>query len=192
MRTTISTSAIILSSRPLRERSVLVSLFTKDMGYVRAVADGVLSPQSKLSQALATTSYGTYTLVRGNHEWRIRGGKGEGNAFYELTGDAWRAYRRILLLLQEVLHGEEPAEVLFKEITALYSSLSDPLTPSATASMVAELRIFSLLGVLDATPFPFICEYGMYEGDILRVAVAHQSTVYELIKKGREALGLVV
>ena len=188
MRTTINTKAIVLSSFPLRERSVMVSLLTEDMGYVRAIADGVRSTHSKLAPALVATSYGTYTLVRGSHDWRIRGGKEEGNAFYELSKESWEAYRFILSLLTSALHGEEHTSLLFNEVEALYESLLDPLTPSGAATLLAELRILSLFGVCDAKEIPSIARYGEYGVDALRAVLLEEGRAYELVKKGREAL----
>jgi recombinational DNA repair protein (RecF pathway) len=185
MRTTITVSGVVLSSYPVRERGRFVHLLTDTLGLVGARVDGVLSSSSKLAPALATTTYGTYTLVRGAHEWRIRGAQSTGNMFYELSAlrDQWSAFQDILRLLRTTLHGEEHTSFFYEELLASFRALHDPFVLPSHVRLLAEARILAHLGFADVESIPL----HSYDADTMRALTSSWKSIETLVSRGKDA-----
>ncbi len=69
------TKALILSSKEKGEANKVITLFTKELGLIRAVATGIRLNKSKLRFSLQEFSYVDVDLVKGKEVWRITTGK---------------------------------------------------------------------------------------------------------------------
>lgn len=65
------TEGFILSSIPVDEANRYISIYTKDLGLIRAVAQGVRNNSSKLKHSLQDLSFSKVSFVRGREIWRI-------------------------------------------------------------------------------------------------------------------------
>ena len=119
MHTLYSTECIVLGGVDSGEGSKYISLFTKDIGLVRAVAKSVREEKSKLRYCLQDFSCTYATLVRGKEVWRITGAEERYNLHNELKGESEKIFTitQILNLLQRLVHGEEKNEYLFDTLS---------------------------------------------------------------------------
>lgn len=146
------TNGFITSSRNTGEANKLFVIYTKEMGLVRAVAQGVRLHKSKLRFALQDFSYARIDLVRGRDMWRV-------TSATTLTSFPYaRADRQSLLLiarisklLERLCDGEEANTQIFTDfIQALY--LLDDTAISVETRTALELhlvlRIMNTLGYI--------------------------------------------
>jgi DNA repair protein RecO (recombination protein O) len=119
MHTLYSTECIVLGGVDSGEANKYISLFTKDIGLVRAVAKSVREEKSKLRYSLQDYSFTYTTLVRGREVWRITGAEEIYSLHHELKEDANKLFTvmQILNLLDRLVHGEEKNEYLFNTLS---------------------------------------------------------------------------
>jgi DNA repair protein RecO (recombination protein O) len=117
--TLYSTECIVLGSIDSGEANRYISLFTKEMGFVRAVAKSVREERSKLRYSLQAFSFTNATLVRGREVWRITGAEEKYSLHHDLKHDSNKlfAITQILNLLNRLLHGEEKNDYLFNTLS---------------------------------------------------------------------------
>ncbi|MBL7045388.1 MAG: DNA repair protein RecO [Parcubacteria group bacterium] len=142
--TLYTTECIVLGSRDSGEANKYISLFTKEMGLVRAVAKSVREERSKLRYSLQNFSFTDATLVRGKEVWRITGAEERYSLHNDFKEDRNKLFvvTQILSLLQRLVHGEERNDYLF-------STLSDGLEYLRSNEMNKEtLKNFEHLIVL--------------------------------------------
>ncbi len=117
--TLYSTECIVLGSYDSGEANRYISLFTKEIGLVRAVAKSVREEKSKLRYSLQNLSFTNATLVRGKEVWRITGAQVRYSLHQELKDDEDKLFviTQILNLLNRLVHGEEKNEYLFNTLS---------------------------------------------------------------------------
>ncbi len=160
-----TTPGFIVGSNQYGEADKLISIFTRDMGLVRAVAQGIRLERSKLRYHSNDYSFGVFSLVRGKEVWRLTSAQsgsigaqssvGTQNSSIELSGDvaAVQAFwARIALLLRRFLQGEEANTQLFEVIESCHIFLNTVLSQStnnldAIESLVV-IRIMHALGYI--------------------------------------------
>jgi len=108
------TDAVLLGSRNVGDSNKLFFLFTKELGFVPAVAQGIRHLKSKLRFSLQDYGYARVDLVRGKDIWRITNAE-HVNGYQELFHNRMHIafVARIFSLLQRLLHGEERNQELF-------------------------------------------------------------------------------
>ena len=117
--TLYSTECIVLGGVDSGEANRYISLFTRDIGLVRAVAKSVREEKSKLRYSLQDFSITYATLVRGKEVWRITGAEELYNLHNELKNESEKLFTvtQILNLLQRLVHGEEKNDYLFDTLS---------------------------------------------------------------------------
>ncbi len=73
MRHKYVTRALVLARAPVGETSASLALLTRDMGLVRARAQGVRCSGARLASPLITLAESELMLVRGAEGWRVTG-----------------------------------------------------------------------------------------------------------------------
>jgi recombinational DNA repair protein (RecF pathway) len=71
MYTIHTTPGFIIGSRPSGEAGKLLSIFTQDLGLIRATAQGIRFEKSKLRPFIQDYSVGIFSFVRGKEFWRL-------------------------------------------------------------------------------------------------------------------------
>lgn len=166
-----TTPGFIIESRPLGEAGKLLSIFTRDLGLVWAIAQGIRLEKSKLRYHSQEYSFGEFSFVRGKEFWRLTsagevsapivkgclGGdvltsqiKSDQNlvTFYDEKTECGSSREvseivgRTALLFRRLLHGEEPHPELFNEI----KSAADFLDAHGLLS-IEQLQTFETLVV---------------------------------------------
>jgi len=86
-----------------------ITLFTKDLGLVKAHARSVREERSRLRYSLQHFSYSDFSLVRGRDVWRITGAREHYNIHRALSAERQKQVMvsRLFALLERLLHGEE-------------------------------------------------------------------------------------
>jgi len=142
------TEGVVLSGRNIAEAGRFLSLFTEELGLVKALVQGARKLESKLRFHLENYTYGQFTLVRGREMWRLVGAQKTLRFKDPLVA-------RICLLLERLVRGEEKDQNLFQDIRAALLFLEKtPLRGEARAGLetILVLRIIDKLGYLKEEP----------------------------------------
>jgi recombinational DNA repair protein (RecF pathway) len=114
MYSVTTTSGFVIESRPSGEAGKILSIFTRDLGLVRASAQGIRLEKSKLRYHAQEYSLGEFSFVRGKEVWRLTNAS-RAESFVHLRQPSKELVARIALLLRRLLHGEEPHPELFEQ-----------------------------------------------------------------------------
>ncbi len=185
MRHKYPTKAIVLSRTPIAEESLLIALLTKELGLVRARAQGIRKMGAKLAAALPTLAESDVVLVAGKDGWRISGALLSGNHFYDLVPSARARAGRIATLLLRLVHGESPDAALYAIYESFLAALRTlPEAKHDAAELLAALRTLAALG-LDGG------EAGeAFDDDALALVEASRRSVIARVNRGIAASGL--
>lgn len=135
------TNGFILSSRNSGEANKLLSIYTKEMGLVKAIVQGIRLHKSKLRFALQDLSYSKIDLVRGRDIWRVTSATNI-NSFPFARGEkqSLLLIARVSKLIERLCVGEESNEKIFNDlIQSLY--LLDNLDISVESREALELHL---------------------------------------------------
>lgn len=112
------TTAFVLGHADIKEADRFFILFTRELGVIRATAQGIRKLSSRLRYGLQDFSYARVDLVRGKDVWRITSAtKIETEGLYILERLA--LFARILELVRRLYQGEEAVESVFKTVQSL-------------------------------------------------------------------------
>lgn len=107
-----STEGFVLGSKPYREAGKIIQIFTRELGLVWAIAEGIRLEKSKLRYYIQDYSFARFSLVHGKEFWRI-----VGVAEYNLKIDKKKEILNILapiaLVLKRLVQGEQAHEEIF-------------------------------------------------------------------------------
>ncbi len=152
------TKAFVLGWRPLREKDILLTIFTQELGLVRAIIKSGRDVRSKLRPHGSRFGYVGATLIRGKEFWRVVGLETE-----DVMSGLWSNTKvagttaRIFDLVEKLLPPEEVVTDLFNDFYTLISlfkkSVAADTAYLANLECLAVLRILHHLGYLPATPF---------------------------------------
>lgn len=141
------TNAIILGSRNVGEANKVFTLYTRELGLVRASAQGVRRAQSKLRYALQDLSHVSVDLVHGREVWRVT------SASFINSFPIARANRKSILLLARVARlverlcaGEEGNKELFDDLVQSFTILD---TDSVSDESRDALELYLVLRILN-------------------------------------------
>ncbi len=148
-----TTPGFIVSSRHTGEAGKLLSIFTKDLGLIRATAQGIRFEKSKLRPFIQDYSLGVFSFVRGKEYWRLTNAQEVPN-----KNNSHELIARLALLLNRLLQGEEAHPELFETLNSLFIFLqtSSDLTQENTKILesLIVIRILHRLGYV-STIFEF-------------------------------------
>ena len=126
MHTIHTTPGFVISSRPFGEAGKLLSIFTRDLGLIRASAQGIRFEKSKLRPFIQDYSIGVFSFVRGKEYWRLTNAQeiGQSDDGEERDGANKKKNEeliaRIALLLGRLLQGEQAHPELFGTLESLF------------------------------------------------------------------------
>lgn len=142
------TDGLVLGSLASGEASKIFSLFTKELGLIRARAQGVRETHSKLRYSLQDYFLASFDLVRGENGWRITSAIGEENlaAFSsEKRKQALAVLKRVTTLLARLFRGEEKDAVLFETLVYSFRKLKDETLPLGAIKDFEALLVMRVL-----------------------------------------------
>ncbi len=151
------TSAIVLGRTPIGESNAYISLLTRELGLIRAVARSVRSEKSKLRYALQRYTECEVSLVRGKDVWRITGAVPIFSHSENLSNSPLRRalVAKIARLLMRI-HGEERNEFAFDSVQSLFAALGEGKVDDL--ELITALRLLYALGYVgnEATLSPYV------------------------------------
>src|SRR3989339_461681 len=146
------THGFVLSSKNKGEANKMLTVYTREMGLVRAMVQGIRLHKSKLRFSLQDFSYASIDFVRGKEIWRITTASNISTfPFARSSKRSLLMIARISKLLERLCDGEESNEKIFDDfIQALF--LLDDMNVSASSREALELhlvlRIMNALGYI--------------------------------------------
>lgn len=110
------THGFILSSRNVGEANKLLMIYTREMGLVRAVAQGIRFHKSKLRFTLQDLSYVNVDLVKGRDIWRVTSARHISSfPFARANTQSLILITRVSKLIERLCPGEVENEVIFDD-----------------------------------------------------------------------------
>jgi len=142
MYTIHTTPGFVISSRPSGEAGKMMSIFTRDLGLIRASAQGIRFEKSKLRPFIQDHSVGIFSFVRGKEFWRLTNAKEKEDGVNVLDSrlEARELVARIALLLGRLLQGEEAHQELFETLDKLFSVLNSAEVNSNSVESITSLN----------------------------------------------------
>ena len=142
------THGFILSSRNKGEANKMLTVYTREMGLVRAMVQGIRLNKSKLRFALQDFSYANVDFVRGKDIWRITSASNISTfPFARASRESLLIIARISKLLERLCDGEESNEKIFDDfLQSLY--LLDDVSLSKSSREALELHL--VLRIMDS------------------------------------------
>ncbi len=120
------TNGFILSSRNVGEANKILSIYTKELGLVRAVVQGVRFNKSKLRFSLQDFSYTKIDFVRGKDIWRITSAENINSfPFARREKKSLLLIIRVSRLLERLCKGEESNESIFNDLIQAFYFLDN-------------------------------------------------------------------
>ena len=185
------TEAFVLSSYPHGETGVVFSLLTKEYGLLRATAQGLRTPQSKLRPTLQLFSQARTTLVHGKAGWRITTAQPLANVFYLFLEQprVQEMFARVFSLIRRLVAGEEDASKLFSICEAAVSFCRNQKPDEDTLRWVEVLlvvRILHELGYVGNLPKEISVDHDVWSGEHLAQVSTHHKRLIEAINQAIE------
>lgn len=146
------THGFILSSRNRGEANKMLTIYTREMGLIRAVAQGVRLHKSKLRFTLQDLSYVNVDLVRGKEIWRVTSAKHISSfPIARSINPSLVLMMKVGGLLERLCDGESPNVNIFDDfIQALYLLDDENISVSSRQALELHLvlRIMNSLGYI--------------------------------------------
>lgn len=140
-----STKGFIVSSENKAEADKVFFIFTKDLGLVRATAQGVRKQESKLRYALQDFSFGEFSMVLGKYGWRITNALSLESASLVANNET---KVKTLRLIKKLSGSDEPNEILFNEIVSAFNFIDNNKIKSTNDKSIEALLVLKVLSSL--------------------------------------------
>jgi DNA repair protein RecO (recombination protein O) len=118
------TEGLIIGSRNLGEANRLYQILTADFGLIKVLAQGVRHDRSKLRYHLENYSFNRFFLVRGREFWRLVGVEGLNLSIQRKESLVF--FKKISLVLQRLIQGEDPRLLIYRDLKQAYLLLKSP------------------------------------------------------------------
>jgi len=146
------THGFILSSRNTGEANKMLTIYTREMGLIRAAVQGIRLNKSKLRFTLQDFSYVHVDLIRGKEIWRVTSAKHISSfPFARKSTISLVLIARVTKLLERLCVGESPSENIFDDfIQALYILDDEEISFSQREALELHLvlRVMNSLGYI--------------------------------------------
>jgi DNA repair protein RecO len=139
-----TTPGFLVHSASHSEAGKFFLVFTRELGMIGCVAQGVRLSQSKLRYYTQDYSFSLFSLVRGKDVWRLVGAK-EMDGLGEVKEGNKKLYVQILALLRRLLPGEEKNEKVFGILENFYKYLSEKELEKEDKVLVEYLTVLRIL-----------------------------------------------
>jgi len=144
-----TTPGLIIDSRAYGEAGKTLSIFTRDFGLVRAVAQGIRLEKSKLRYQTQNYSFGIFSLVKGKEYWRLVGAqewKVDDDVSPEKKKSSLAIIAPVSLILRRLLQGEQAHSELFQCIESFANFIRS--TTGFDDEQLKTLESFMVLRIL--------------------------------------------
>lgn len=140
----------MLESIDSGESNRLISIFTRDLGLVRASAQGIRDLKSKLRYSVQDLSFGTVALVKGREVWRLTSAN-KLISLYDprLPVAVRRLFSRVFAFITRLVSGEGKNPELYGILSDL-SAFCFSAERAQAIEYIDEIEILARLRVLES------------------------------------------
>jgi DNA repair protein RecO (recombination protein O) len=182
---------IVLGKKGVGESNTLVAILTKEFGLLRASAKSARRENSKLRYGLEPLTLGTFSFVRGRHEWKLTNSHNLSHELIAKNSKDRQSAGRVTRLLLRLIHGEETNQELYTSVALGLRAIAHGVDVEA----VLVLRVLSHLGYLPHTPElePFIKHPpagGFFSLELAKEAEISRKLLIKAINESLGATGL--
>lgn len=145
------TQGFVLSSRNTGEANKILTVFTRELGLIRATVQGIRLNKSKLKFSIQDLSFATIDFVKGKEVWRITSAKSITSfPLARANNDSLVLIMRISSLLERFCGPEISNEKIFDELIQALYILDDNVENSTREALELHLvlRIMHELGYI--------------------------------------------
>ncbi len=178
------TEGLILSSSNFGEAGKYYSIFTRDLGMIRATAQGVRKMSSKLRFVLQDFAHIKVDIVSGKNIFRLTSAS-KTNKLEQITKrkETFRIFVNVANLLKRLLVGVESNQILFDDVVNGLSILEklEKKEDLHNVEIIIVLRILNNLGYIGGD-------------DILQVLIKspfEENLIFEVSKSRNQALNQI-
>lgn len=156
------TNALVLKRHKLADSDVILTLFTRKAGKVRAVAKGARNTRSKLAAGAQPFVHGEYTISKGKNLDKVTQISIE-NSYYSIREDLTRlSYASYFIeLCDAIIHEGQTNNRLFNEILRTLKLITEVKSGYNIIRVAFELKIFHYSGVLPDLKRCMVCGKSM-------------------------------
>jgi recombinational DNA repair protein (RecF pathway) len=190
-----TTDSIILKREP-QDTSAYYYILTRDLGLIKARAQGVRGVKSRLKGALQEFSLSTIAYVHGKAGWKITTAIPEKNFFNEIKNsdpkradDTARRAKEIMARISDCLirfiTGEEKSVDIFTVTEKGFSVLAENTRDASAVEIVILVRILHTLGYVasDDVTKTLLQEYDTFQADLLSYVLLRKKELVQIINK---------
>lgn len=138
------TPAFVLKSRNIGESNKLFYFLTKNLGAVKARAEGVRELKSKLRYHLQDLNWVRVSLVKGREYWKVTGG-GKAKSLYTLPKKQREVMARIFSLVSNLSWPEDPHADYYPFVESLAEKLCSTGVDEKELSSIELLTVLRLM-----------------------------------------------
>ncbi len=142
------THGFVIGSRNFGEANKMLTIYTREMGLVHAMVQGIRLGKSKLKSSLQDLSYAKIDFVQGRDIWRVTSATHiDSFPYARRNKDSLLLISRVSKLIERLCAGEEKNEKIFDDfVNALYL-----LDKEDTTSLAREaLELYLVLSITHA------------------------------------------
>lgn len=144
------TNAFVLKNIPHGEADAMLTLFTEELGLIRALAQGIRYEKSKLRFGTQNLSMCHVSLVRGKGVWRLTNSAPLESNFSQLNNESVAVVARIFRLLYRLVAGENGDEKLFSIVHSGIIFLKENQdTENFNKDMILDIEAVIVLRILN-------------------------------------------
>lgn len=142
------THGFIISSRASGEANKMLTIYTRELGLIHAMAQGIRLSKSKLRFTLQDFSYAKIDLVKGRDIWRVTSATNISSfPIARMNKDSVVFMSRMASLVDRLCRGEEGNDVVFDQLIQAFILLDDENFSSESRSA---LELHTVLSVVHA------------------------------------------
>lgn len=142
------THGFIISSRASGEANKMLTIYTRELGLVHAMAQGIRLSKSKLRFTLQDFSYAKIDLVKGRDIWRVTSAANISSfPVARINRDSIVFMSRMASLIDRLCRGEESNDVVFDSIIQAFTLLDDD---SFSPDSRSALELHTVLSIVHA------------------------------------------
>lgn len=152
MHNIYNTEAFILKNININEADLYIFLFTKDLGLIKAKAQGARYLKSKLRFSLQPYSFSKISLVKGKGDWKIVNATVSENIQSNLSYKNFMIIARVAQLLERLVQGEEKNTILYEILVSARNFLDQEIEKQYMLDVeyILALRILDNLGYISS------------------------------------------
>lgn len=182
------TEGFILNSSFVNEASRFLTVFTRELGLIRSLAQGVRENRSKLRYSLQDLFFSKMSFVRGREIWRVVGAERTLPSDRNLKDKRKiSAVFKISFLLRRFIHGETRDEILFDGLKAGLDFLENEELEDNEInhfSLIMAVRILNQLGYWpDKEKWLRISDFSPWNRKVLNGVIGREAEISNIINR---------